>query len=276
MKNHEVVIQAGRAQRHYWQDLWKNRELLYILAMRDISVRYKQTILGTSWSVIRPLTTMIIMVFVFSSVAKLKGDPGIPYPLTVLAGITIWTFFANAFTQISTSITANANLVTKVYFPRLIMPLSSIVVSFIDFLVSLGLFVLLAIYYQYLPDWHLIFLPFFIGMALMAAVSIGLFFAVLNVRFRDIVHLIPFMVQVGFYLCPIAYTSRNIANDWYYKYFILNPLVGIIDGFRWSLLGDRAFFDPNSILYSAIFIAVFLFISIYIFRKRENTFVDEI
>ncbi|WP_266366573.1 ABC transporter permease [Tellurirhabdus rosea] len=276
MKNHEVVIEPGRSERHYWRDLWRNRELLYILSMRDISVRYKQTILGTSWSLIRPLTTMLIMVFVFSVVAKLPGDPPIPYPLTVLAGITIWTLFSNAFTQISTSITTNANLVTKVYFPRLIMPLSSIVVSFIDFLISLGLFIVLCVWYQYVPDWHIVFLPFFIALALLAAFAFGLIFSVLNVRFRDIIHLIPFIVQIGFYICPIAYSSRLVTSNWFYKYYLMNPMVGIIDGFRWSLLGEKSFFNPISLVYSMVFIGVFLLISVYFFRKRENTFVDDI
>jgi len=279
VKQHEVLIESGHSEKHYWRDLWRNRELLYILSKRDISVRYKQTVLGTSWSFIRPLTTMLIMVFVFSKVAKLKGDPGIPYPLMVLAGITIWTFFANAFTQISTSITANANLVTKVYFPRLIMPLSSTVVSFVDFLVSLVLFLVVAAWYRFIPDWHIVFLPVFMLLALLAAVGFGLIFAVLNVRFRDIAQLIPFMVQIGFYICPIAYSSRLVeqnTSEWWSPLYFLNPMVGIIDGFRWSLLGSNAFFYPNSVLYSVLIISVFLIVSLYFFRKRENTFVDDI
>jgi lipopolysaccharide transport system permease protein len=209
----------------------------------------------------------------------LKGDPGIPYPLMILAGLTIWTFFSNAFTQISTSITANANLVTKVYFPRLIMPLSSSVVSFIDFLVSLGLFIVLAIWYQFWPDWHILFLPFFIILALLASFAFGLIFAVLNVRFRDIGQLIPFIVQIGFYACPIAYSSRLVEENsgaWWHSLYYLNPMVGIIDGFKWSLLGENAFFNPSSIVNSVIIVGLFLFIAIYFFRKRENTFVDEI
>ncbi|GAB3330373.1 ABC transporter permease [Larkinella ripae] len=279
MKTHEVVIEPGRSEKNYWRDLWKNRELLYILSMRDISVRYKQTILGTSWSLVRPLITMLIMFFVFSKVAKLKGDPGIPYPLMILAGLTIWTFFSNAFTQISTSITANANLVTKVYFPRLIMPLSSSFVSFIDFLVALGLFVVLAIWYQFWPDWHILFLPFFIILALLASFAFGLIFAVLNVRFRDIGQLIPFIVQIGFYACPIAYSSRLVqenAGEWWYPIYYFNPMVGIIDGFKWSLLGENAFFKPESVINSVLIIGVFLVVSLYFFRKRENTFVDDI
>ncbi|AQG79655.1 ABC transporter permease [Spirosoma montaniterrae] len=279
MRTHEVIIEPGRAERHYWRDLWRNRELLYILSMRDVSVRYKQTALGAAWGLIRPLTTMLIMVFVFSKIAKLTGDPGIPYPLMVLGGITVWTFFATAFTQISNSVTLNSNLVTKVYFPRLIMPLSAVAVSFIDFLVSLGLFILLAIWYQFVPDWHLLLLPVFIVLAVLAAFAFGLFFAVVNVRFRDIGQLIPFIVQVGFYVCPIAYSSRLVAQkagEWWEPFYWFNPMVGIIDGFRWALLGENAYFNPRSLLISVAIITVCLGLSLYFFRKRENTFVDDI
>ncbi|GAB3568138.1 ABC transporter permease [Spirosoma luteolum] len=276
MKTHEVIIQPGRSERHYWRDLWRNRELLLILSMRDVSVRYKQTALGMAWGLIRPLTTMLIMVFVFSKVAKLKGDPGIPYPLMVLAGITIWTFFSTAFTQISNSVTLNSNLVTKVYFPRLLMPLSSIAVSFLDFLVSLGLFVLLMIWYQFIPDWHLLLVPVFIVLAVLAAFAFGLFFAVINVKFRDIGQLIPFIVQVGFYACPIAYTSQLVAGERWYPIYMLNPMVGIIDGFRWALLGGKAYFNPQSLIISTVLVLICLVMSVYFFRKRENTFVDDI
>ncbi|GAB3045892.1 ABC transporter permease [Spirosoma pulveris] len=279
MKTHEVIIQPGRSERHYWRDLWRNRELMYILSMRDVSVRYKQTALGTAWGLIRPLTTMLIMVFVFSKIAKLPADPGVPYPLMVLGGITVWTFFATAFTQISNSVTMNSNLVTKVYFPRLIMPISSVAVSFIDFLVSLGLFIVLAIWYRFIPDWHLLMLPAFIVLALLASFAFGLFFAAVNVRFRDIGQLIPFIVQVGFYICPIAYSSRLVAdkqNEWWTPFYWMNPMVGIIDGFRWSLLGEKAYFNPQSLLISMAIVGVCLTLSLYFYRKRENTFVDDI
>ncbi|SOD83196.1 ABC transporter permease [Spirosoma fluviale] len=279
MKTHEVIIQPGRSERHYWRDLWRNRELMYILSMRDVSVRYKQTALGTAWGLIRPLTTMLIMVFVFSKIAKLPADPGVPYPLMVLGGITVWTFFATAFTQISNSVTMNSNLVTKVYFPRLIMPISSVAVSFIDFLVSLGLFIVLAIWYRFIPDWHLLMLPAFIVLALLASFAFGLFFAAVNVRFRDIGQLIPFIVQVGFYICPIAYSSRLVAdkqNEWWTPFYWMNPMVGIIDGFRWSLLGEKAYFNPQSLLISIAIVGVCLTLSLYFYRKRENTFVDDI
>ncbi|AUD07408.1 ABC transporter permease [Spirosoma pollinicola] len=279
MKTHEVIIQPGRSERHYWRELWRNRELMYILSMRDVSVRYKQTALGTAWGLIRPLTTMLIMVFVFSKIAKLPADPGVPYPLMVLGGITVWTFFATAFTQISNSVTMNSNLVTKVYFPRLIMPISSVAVSFIDFLVSLGLFIVLSIWYKFMPDWHLLLLPAFIVLALLASFAFGLFFAAVNVRFRDIGQLIPFIVQIGFYICPIAYSSRLVADkagEWWTPFYWMNPMVGIIDGFRWSLLGEKAYFNPESLLISVGIIGVCLILSLYFFRKRENSFVDDI
>lgn len=276
MRTHEVIIQAGRPERYYWRDLWLSRELLYILSIRDISVRYKQTALGASWSLIRPLATMLVMAFVFSIVAKLRPDPGVPYPLMVLAGITIWTFFSNAFTQISSSITTNANLVTKVYFPRLLMPLSAVAVSLVDFMIALVLFVVMAFWYQFTPDWHILLMPLFVVLALMTAFAFGLFFSVINVRFRDVAQLIPFLVQVGFYACPIAYSSAQVSGEWYEKYYIMNPLVGIIDGFRWSLLGGKTHLNPQSLVYSVAITFICLSLSIIFFRKRENTFVDDI
>ena len=276
MKSHEVVIQAGRPERYYWRDLWRSRELLYILSVRDISVRYKQTALGASWSLIRPLATMLVMAFVFSVVNRFPVAPDVPYPLFVLSGITVWTLFSNAFTQVCSSITANANLVTKVYFPRLLMPLSAVAVSLIDFLITLVLFVGIALWYRFLPDWHIVFVPLFLLLALLAALAFGLFFAALNVRFRDVGQLIPFLVQMGFYVCPIAYSSSMVAGTWYEKYYIMNPLVGIIDGFRWALLGGKTHLNPQSLVYSVAISLVCLGLSVVFFRKRENTFVDDI
>lgn len=274
--SYKTTIKAGGSEKDYWKDLWTNRQLLWILSKRDISVRYKQTLLGIGWSVIRPLMTMLVMAFVFSFVAKLKGDPGIPYPLMILGGLTIWSFFSNSFSQISNSIVINSNLVSKVYFPRLLMPLSAFSVGFIDFLISLSLYIGLSFYYSYPPSINIIYLPFFIGLTFICSLGFGLFFAVINVRFRDIGQLIPFVVQVGMYMCPIAYSSRLVEGKWFYKYYLLNPVVGIIDGFKWCLLGDSAYFDPTS-LYSTIIVSiVVLFMSLMYFRKKENTFVDHI
>lgn len=275
----EVIIEAGHAAKNYWRDLWKNRELLWILSRRDLLVRYKQTLIGASWAIIRPLATMTVMVFVFSKVAKFKGDEGVPYSLMVLAGITIWTLFSTTFTQISHSILLNSNLVTKTYFPRLIMPLSSAVVGFVDFLIAIGLFLAMAAWQEHLPGWQVIFLPFFLLLTLLASLAFGLIFAVMNVRFRDIAQLIPFLVQIGFYACPIAYTSSLVEESkdaWWYKLYYLNPMVSIIDGFKWSLLGDGSFFNVSSLYPTIGLILVALIISVYYFRKEENSFVDYI
>ncbi len=275
--SHVVTIKAKGGGIDYWKELWHNRQLLWILSKRDVSVRYKQTSVGVAWSVIRPFMTMLVMVFAFSVVAKLRPDPGVPYPLMVLGGITIWTFFSNTFSQISNSILMNANLVSKVYFPRLIMPLSAVAVGFIDFLISFALFVILCIYYQYWPTVNIIFLPFFILLTLVSAMGFGLFFATLNVRFRDIGQLIPFLIQIGFYVSPIAWSSTiNKDKSWYAYYYIVNPIAGLIEGFRWCTLGDKAFFDPTSLYSTIITSFVALLFSIMYFRKKENTFVDHI
>lgn len=275
---HRITIKAGGSEKDYWRDLWMNRQLLWILSKRDISVRYKQTLLGLAWSVIRPLMTMVIMAVVFSLIAKLPPDPGIKYPLMILGALTIWTFFASSFTQISNSIVLNSNLVSKVYFPRLLMPLSAVSVGFIDFLISLVLFMGLSVYYGQAPSINIIFLPFFVVLTFLCSLGFGLFFAVINVRFRDIGQLIPFIVQIGMYICPIAYSTRLVLEDHptFYKYYIMNPVVGIIDGFKWCLLGDNSYFDPKSLYSTLIISSIALFLSVMYFRKKENTFVDHI
>ncbi|CAG5004410.1 Teichoic acid translocation permease protein TagG [Dyadobacter sp. CECT 9275] len=273
---HSITIKAGGSEKDYWKDLWLNKQLLWILSKRDISVRYKQTLLGVAWSVLRPLMTMTVMVFVFSYLAKIKSDPGVPYPLMVLSGLTIWTFFANTFTQISNSILINSNLVSKVYFPRLLMPLSSIAVGFVDFIITFAIFLLLCLFFQHPLSYNIIFLPVFVLLTFITSLGFGLFFAVLNVKFRDIGQLIPFMVQVGMYACPVAYSSTLAKGTWFEKYYNLNPLVGIIDGFRWCLLGNKAYFNTDSLYSTTIISLIILFLALIYFRKKENTFVDHI
>ncbi len=275
----EVIIEAGHIAKNYWSDLWKNRELLWILARRDLSVRYKQSLLGMGWALIRPIFTTIVMVFVFSRVAKLPGDPGVPYPLMILAGLTIWNFFSNTLVQVSNSILINSNLVSKVYFPRLIMPISSVIVGFVDFLISLVLYFAVSVIYKFPISNNVVFLPVFLLLAFFASLGFGLFFSVINVRFRDIGQLIPFLVQVGMYACPIAYSSRLVESSkaaFWYKLYYLNPLVGIIDGFKWCLQGDTAFFKLSSLYSSFSVVIAMLIIAIYYFRKKENSFVDYI
>ncbi len=275
----EVLIEAGHSAKNYWRDLWKNRELLWILSRRDLSVRYKQSLLGMGWAIVRPLLTTLVMFFVFSLVAKFKGDPGVPYPLMILGALTIWNFFSNTLVQVSNSILINSNLVTKVYFPRLIMPISTVVVGFVDFLVSLALYFVLSMYYHFPLSSSIFFLPFFLLLTFFASLGFGLFFAVINVRFRDIGQLIPFLVQIGFYVCPIAYSTRLVEENptaWWYKLYYLNPLVGIIDGFKWCLQGDAAFFKTESLYSSCSVVFIMLIVAIYYFRKKENSFVDYI
>lgn len=277
MQRKSVTIKAQSSQKAYWQELWDSRQLLWILSKRDITVRYKQTALGVSWSVLRPALTTAVMVFAFHIVAKLKPPGNIPYPLMVLGGITIWTFFSNTLTQISNSVLINSNLVSKVYFPRLIMPLSAVAVAMVDFLVAFGLFILLCIYYSYLPSVNLIYLPFILFLTFLASFSFGLFFATLNVRFRDVGQIIPFFVQVGIYASPIAWSSQQISgSSWYPLYYILNPVAGLIDGFRWCTLGDDAFFDPNSLISTVGISLVALVFSVSYFRRKEGSFVDHI
>lgn len=275
-----VIIEAGHSAKNYWKDLWKSKELLLILSRRDLAVRYKQTMIGAGWAVIRPLLTMFVMVFVFKFVGKFKGDPGIPYPLMVLSGIMIWTFFSTTFTQISHSLLINSNLLTKTYFPRLIMPLSSVIVGFVDFLITLVVYIIIATIYRHYPNWQLFFLPIFIILALLASLAFGLLFAVVNIRFRDIGQLIPFLVQIGFYICPIAYSSTLVTQDyagtWLHKIYYLNPLVSIIDGFKWCLLGENASFSLYHLCISTGVIATVLVSALYFFRKQENSFVDYI
>jgi lipopolysaccharide transport system permease protein len=272
----ETVIEAGRSEKHYWIDIWKFRELLWILGMRDVTVRYKQTVFGVAWSIVRPLSFLGVLWFAFSKVANLPSEPGVPYLLMAYPGILLWNFFANAFQQVASSIVHNSNLVSKVYFPRLIMPVSSIMVGAIDFMVGFALMIPLYLWYQFVPGWQILFVPLFLFLAFLAAFGFGLIFSVLNVKYRDFTQVVPFIIQFGFYACPVGYTARAIENNWWYPIYNLNPIVGLIDGFRWSLLGGYAPFRMESFIPSVIMILSATVISVIFFRRRENTFVDYI
>ncbi len=199
----ELIIEAGRAERNYWRDLWRYRELFYFLAWRDILVRYKQTVMGVAWSVIRPLLTMMIFTVIFSRVAKLHAPGAAPYALMVMAGMLPWQFVSTAFAASSTSLIDNSNLVSKVYFPRLIVPASSVITSFVDFLITMGLLALMMLWYRAVPDWHIIALPAFIVLSFFAAVGVGLWLCALNVEYRDFRYIVPFIVQIGMYAPPL-------------------------------------------------------------------------
>ncbi len=268
-----IQIEAGKSGKNYWKDLWRYRELFYILSWRDILVRYKQTVIGTAWSLIRPLLTMIVFTIVFGRIAKLPTD-GIPYPVFVFTGLLPWQFFSTALSESSNSLVSNANLITKVYFPRMIVPASSIITSFVDFLISFMLMVVMMIYYQVTPSVNLVLLPFFIIFAFACSFGVGLFLTALNVKYRDFRHIIPFIVQFGLYVSPVGYSSKIVPEEWRFLYSI-NPMVGVIDGFRWCILGVDNIYWTGFFISIAITMSI-LVLGIWYFRKTERTFADNI
>jgi homopolymeric O-antigen transport system permease protein len=275
MNNQSVlVIEAGRAEHHYWKDLWRYRELFYFLAWRDILVRYKQTVIGLAWALIRPFLTMVVFVVVFSKLAKLPSE-GVPYPILVFAALLPWQFFANAFTEAGNSLISNANMISKVYFPRLVVPASAVIVSFIDFLISGIILVGLMFWYGFAPDWRIFTLPLFIFIAFAAAMGTGLWTAALNVKYRDFRYIIPFVVQFGLYVSPVGFSSAIVPEQWRLLYS-LNPMVGVIDGFRWAILGGNSQLYWPGFLLSLFLVLVILITGIYYFRKTEKTFADVI
>ena len=269
----ELIIEPGRASRHYWADLWRFRELLGFLAWRDIKVRYKQTSLGVIWALLQPAVTLAVFTFVFGRLAAMpSGD--IPYPLLVLGGLLPWQLFSAAFSNSSSSLVSNTHLISKIYFPRLIVPLASVAVALIDFLVVLLLLVGMCVWWQFVPDWRVLFLPLFVLWALLAAIGAGLWMTALMVKYRDFRFVVPFLLQVGLFLSPVGFSSANLPN-WRLLYSV-NPLVGVIDGFRWSLLrGSQPLqFDALAI---SMAMTIFLVITgLWHFRRTERTFADVI
>jgi homopolymeric O-antigen transport system permease protein len=237
----ELIIEPGRASRQYWKDIWHYRELLYFLAWRDILVRYKQTVVGIAWALVRPLLTMVVLTVVFGKLAKLPSG-GVAYPLLVFCGMLPWQFFASAFSESGNSLVGNANLISKVYFPRLIVPASSVITSLVDFLISFAFLVALLVWYQYLPSPNCLLLPIFIALAFAAAFGAGLWISALMVRYRDFRIIVPFIVQFGLYISPVGFSSSVVPEKWRLLYS-LNPMVGVIDGFRWAILGGKHTID---------------------------------
>jgi lipopolysaccharide transport system permease protein len=269
----DLIIESGRSEKNYWRDIWRYRELFYILSWRDIKVRYKQTVLGAAWSIIRPLLTTIIFTIVFSRIAQLAHPGQAPYALMVFAGMLPWQFFSNALSESSSSLVGNANLITKVYFPRLIIPASSVITSLVDFAISFVILLGMLIWYAYTPSWQMIFLPLFILMAFLCAFGIGLFLTAVNVKYRDFRYIIPFIIQFGLYITPVGFSSTLIPDEYRWA-FALNPMVGVIEGFRWCILGDPLHID--SMLIAVGVTLVFLWIGLTYFRKMEKTFADTI
>jgi lipopolysaccharide transport system permease protein len=268
-----LIIEPGRSEKNYWADLWRYRELFLILAWRDISVRYKQTIIGILWAIIRPFLTMVVFTVIFGRIAKLPSDGSAPYALLVFAAMLPWSLFSNALSESSNSLISNATLIGKVYFPRLIIPAATLVTAFIDFLISFIILIGMMLYYQFAPVWQMLLLPFFIILALLASLGPGLWITALNVKYRDFRYIIPFVVQFGLYVSPVGFSSKIVPEQWRMLYS-LNPMVGVIDGFRWCILGGNSPIYMPGFLLSLAIIAFFLYLGISRFRKMEKTFAD--
>jgi lipopolysaccharide transport system permease protein len=268
-----LVIEAGRAKGHYWRDLWRYRELFAILAWRDIAVRYKQTVIGVAWSVLRPLATMLIFSAIFGRVAKLPSE-GVPYPLLVFAAMLPWQFFSNALSEASGSLVSNANLISKVYFPRMVIPASSVIVSLVDFFISFAILIGLFVWYGFMPSWRILTLPAFVFLAFLASLGPGLLITALNVQYRDFRYIIPFIVQFGLYASPVGFSSSVVPETWRLLYS-LNPMVGVIDGFRWAICGTQSIYWPGFLLSTGL-VVLLLGLGVAYFRRMERSFADSI
>jgi len=268
----DLVVEPGRTEKNYWNDLWKFRELFFFLAWRDILVRYKQTAIGLAWSVIRPFLTMIVLTVIFGRVAKLPSE-GVPYPILVYAAILPWQFFSTSFSDASNSLLTNSNMLTKIYFPRLIIPASTVIVNVVDFLISFVILIGLMLWYHFVPPWQIVFLPLFLILAFLTSMGAGLYIAALNVKYRDFKYIVPFIVQFGMYISPVGFTSNNISEKLRLIYSI-NPMVGVIDGFRWCILGGESHIYLPGMLLSIGLIVGLLIFGIWYFRKIEKTFAD--
>ncbi len=268
-----LIIEPGLAEKHYWRDLWRYRELFYVLAWRDVAVRYKQTVIGVLWALLQPVLTMAVFAVVFGKLAKLPTEGDAPYPLLVYAGMLPWQFFATALSGASGSLIGNANLISKVYFPRLIVPTSAVVVAFVDFLISFVILLVLMAWYHFLPSIRILLLPGFVVLAFLASLGPGLWLTALNVKYRDFRYIIPFVVQFGLYLSPVGFSSSIIPEKWRFCYS-LNPMVGVIDGFRWVILGGESRIYLPGFALSCGVVVLFLWVGVYQFRKMEKSFAD--
>ena len=268
-----LIIEAGQREIHYWLDIWRYRELLQVLAWRDLSIRYKQTVIGISWALIRPFLTMLVFTVLFGRIAKLPSDGTTPYALMVFAGMLPWTFFSTGLADASNSLINNANLISKVYFPRLLVPTATLAVAFVDFLISFCILVALMVWYRFAPGWEFVFLPIFVLFGFLTSLGPSLWITSLNVKYRDFRYIIPFILQFGLYVSPVGFSSNVIPEQWRLVYS-LNPMVGVIDGFRWCILhGESQLYLPGLALGFCI-TAFFLWLGINRFRKMEKSFAD--
>ena len=268
----DLIIEPNRTTGAFFRELLRYRELFYFLAWRDILVRYKQTVIGIAWSVIRPLLTMLVFTVVFGRLARLPNE-GVPYPILVFSAMLPWQYFSNAMQESSNSLIAESRLISKVYFPRLIVPASSVIVSAVDFLISLALLGLLMLGYGFIPSWTLLFMPFFFLLATLAALGAGFWLSALNVKYRDFRYIVPFLVQFGLYVSPVGFSSSVVPERWRLLYS-LNPMVGVIDGFRWCVQGTASsLYLPGFLISAAISVLAF-FSGVWFFRRTERFFAD--
>lgn len=266
-----MILEPGRVDKNYWQDLWRYRELMLLLAWRDIAVRYKQTAIGVAWALIRPALTMLVFV-AFRRLANFPPSE-IPEALLVFAAVLPWQFFSSGLSESAGSLVGNANLISKIYFPRLIIPCAAVVTSLVDFLITLGLLGFLMLWYGFVPGWQLVVLPLFVLLAFGLAIGAGLLLAALNVEYRDFRYVVPFVVQFGLFISPIAFATPDVPERWR-MWYSLNPLVGVIDGFRWSILGGRTAFDPQTVGVAIAVTACLVLLGVRYFRRVERGFAD--
>jgi lipopolysaccharide transport system permease protein len=274
----ELIIEAGRTEGQYWRDLWRYRELFYVLAWRDIMVRYKQTAVGILWAIIQPLATTIILTVVFQFFARMKATGNAPYPIMVLAGAMAWTFFSGSLSGATQSVISSANLISKIYFPRLIVPAGAVVTALADLFFSFILLALMMAWYRFVPSWHLVVLPLFVLLAFLASMGPGILLTALTVKYRDVRMVVPFIIQVGNLASPVGYSSATVHaySPALYPLYCLNPMVGVIEGFRWCILGNNPALDPQALATSVIVSAVLLLVGVWYFRKVERSFADVI
>jgi lipopolysaccharide transport system permease protein len=271
---HKLILESGRADLRYWRDLWQYRELFYFLAWRDILVRYKQTAIGIAWALLRPLLTMLVFTVVFGKLAKMPSA-GVPYPLLVFSAMLPWQLFASALVESSNSLIGNANLISKIYFPRLIVPTSTSIVALVDFLISALLLAALCLWYHQFPSWRALTIPFWVLLSFGAAMGAGLWFCALNVKYRDFRYVVPFVVQFGLYLSPVGFRSSIVPEE-YRLLYSLNPMVGAIDGFRWAVFGTTAHPDWTATGLGVATTTVLLAGGLAYFRNVERQFADVI
>ena len=273
----DIWLEAGRTEKHYWLDLWRYRELFLILAWRDIAVRYKQTLVGVTWSLLQPFLTMLIMTFVFGKLAGLHSEGNAPYAIMVFSGMLPWQFFANALFTSGQSLVTNANLVSKIYFPRLIIPASMAMVSLADFLISFLILAVMMVFYHFVPSWRIITLPLFMLLTFITSLGPALIVTALNVKYRDFRFVLPFVIQFGLYLCPVGFSSaivREKFGDVVFLLYSLNPMVGVIDGFRWAILGQSSNLNLPGFTISVLLSITLLIVGVSYFRKMERSFAD--